>query len=133
MREVRDLLERHARVCNERLVEARRLVRIGQDGPVLVQLMRRARHLLHEMERAAARDDVLRQSPRARLGCGLLMLILINLDSALERRNFMASQLFSIGAAFTRVGVDMRRQPRQFIADWVDAGISRSSLSTRIC
>ena len=50
MREVRDMRERHARVCNERLVEARRLVRIGQDGPVLVQFMRRARHLLHERE-----------------------------------------------------------------------------------
>jgi glycosyl transferase family 25 len=49
------------------------------------------------------------------------MLILINLDSARDRRNFMASQLFSIGAAFTRVGVDMRIQSRKFIADWVEA------------
>jgi hypothetical protein len=33
----------------------------------------------------------------------------------------MVSQLSSIGAAFTRVGVDMRKQSRQFIADWVGA------------
>jgi hypothetical protein len=50
MREVRDFLERNARVCNEMLVEVQRLARIGQDGPVLVQFVHRACHMLQEME-----------------------------------------------------------------------------------
>jgi hypothetical protein len=50
LRDVRDFLERNARVCAEMLVEVQRLVRIGQDGPVLVQFVHRARHMLHEME-----------------------------------------------------------------------------------
>jgi glycosyl transferase family 25 len=36
------------------------------------------------------------------------MLVLINLDSAVERRRVMARQLADVGLDFTRVGVDMR-------------------------
>jgi len=36
------------------------------------------------------------------------MLVLINLDSAVERRRAMAQQLSALGLEFTRVGVDMR-------------------------
>ena len=49
------------------------------------------------------------------------MLILINLDSAHDRRQFMTAQLASAGIDFTRVGVDMRTQSREFTLAWAEA------------
>jgi GR25 family glycosyltransferase involved in LPS biosynthesis len=59
------------------------------------------------------------------------MLILINLDSAHDRRNFMTSQLASVGIDFTRVGVDMRNQSRKFIFDWVKAHFPQFTFDLR--
>jgi len=59
------------------------------------------------------------------------MLVLINLDSAPERRSFMASQLASAGIDYTRVGVDMRRQSKQYIVDWVEEYFPRITFDQR--
>ena len=46
----REFLERNVHVCSGMLVEAHRLMRIGQSGPVLAQFVHRARQLLAEMD-----------------------------------------------------------------------------------
>jgi len=49
-RHVWAFLERDVHICTRLLDEAQRLVRMGQDGPVLVQFVRRARQILDEMQ-----------------------------------------------------------------------------------
>jgi glycosyl transferase, family 25 len=49
------------------------------------------------------------------------MLFLINLDSAVERRQFMARQLASMGITFERIGIDMRLRSGEAIAVWAAA------------
>jgi len=49
------------------------------------------------------------------------MLILVNLDSAIERRELMSSQLEQLDVEFRRVGIDMRLRSDEQIVAWVDA------------
>ena len=49
------------------------------------------------------------------------MLILVNLDSASERRDLMTGQLDALGVPFERLGVDMRARSDGEIMAWVDA------------
>jgi len=49
-RHVWAFLERDVHICTRLLDEAQRLVRMGQDGPVLVQFVHRARQILDEMQ-----------------------------------------------------------------------------------
>ena len=74
-----------------------------------------------ETWREASRIDSLLQLLSAGNAKRHSMLILINLDSAHDRRQFMTAQLASAGIDFTRVGVDMRTQSRKFIFDWAEA------------
>ena len=46
------------------------------------------------------------------------MLVLINLDSAAERRRHMAAQLARAAAPFERVGFDGRTRPEHEIDAW---------------
>ena len=55
------------------------------------------------------------------------LLILINLDSAFERRELMARQLDAIGVAWERIGIDMRTRSAAEIAAWVDAHFPKFS------
>jgi GR25 family glycosyltransferase involved in LPS biosynthesis len=48
------------------------------------------------------------------------MLVLINLDSAIERRDRMLRQLCDAGANFESVGIDFRRSGHDAIRRWVD-------------
>lgn len=49
-RQAMALIEDDIRVCQRVLDEARRLVRTGQNGPVLIQFIRRAREILDEIQ-----------------------------------------------------------------------------------
>jgi glycosyl transferase, family 25 len=49
------------------------------------------------------------------------LLILVNLDSAIERRDLMTLQLDALGVAFERLGIDMRARSDGEITAWVEA------------
>lgn len=68
---------------------------------------------------AAAFGDLSQQRNCARENSARKMLVLINLDSAVERRRSMASQLAGFGIEFQRVGVDLRRCSAQAVQDRV--------------
>ena len=65
------LLEHDVRVCTRMLDEAQRLARTGQNGPVLLQFVRRARQILEEMQELplaiATRQDAVLSERIARL------------------------------------------------------------------
>lgn len=46
------------------------------------------------------------------------MLVLINLESAVERRDHMAAQLATLALRFERIGIDGRARPREEIDAW---------------